>query len=99
MEKITINSQEQKPFLTLKLDSMQTFELINALRCNNIRYHMAVKNRLAEIQKHKDNKDYVAMQEFTINRLRSSIDTAQNILKQIYTEYPWLAPEAEQNEE
>ena len=37
------NGQTPKAFLTLKLDSMQTFELINALRCNNIRYHMAVK--------------------------------------------------------
>lgn len=93
------NGQTPKAFLTLKLDSMQTFELINALRCNNIRYHMAVKNRLAEIQTHKDNKDYVAMQEFTINRLRSSVITTQSILKQIYAKYPWLAPEAEQNEE
>lgn len=92
------NGQMPKAFLTLKLDSMQTFELINALRCNSIRY-MAVKNRLAEIQTHKDNKDYVAMQEFTINRLRSSVITAQSILKQIYAKYPWLAPEAEQNEE
>lgn len=93
------NGQMPKAFLTLKLDSMQTFELINALRCNSIRYHMAVKNRLAEIQTHKDNKDYVAMQEFTINRLRSSVITAQSILKQIYAKYPWLAPEAEPNEE
>lgn len=93
------NGQTPKAFLTLKLDSMQTFELINALRCNNIRYHMSVKNRLAEIQTHKDNKDYVAMQEFTINRLRSSVITAQSILEQIYAKYPWLAPEAEQNEE
>lgn len=30
------NGQTPKAFLTLKLDSMQTFELINALRCNNI---------------------------------------------------------------
>lgn len=93
------NGQTPKAFLTLKLDSMQTFELINALRCNNVRYHIAMQNRLAEIQKNKDNKDYVAMQEFTINRLHSSIDTAQSILKQIYAKYPWLAPEAEQNEE
>ena len=93
------NGQTPKPFLTLKLDSMQTFELINALRCNNVRYHIAMQNRLAEIQKNKDNKDYVAMQEFTINRLRSSIDAAQSILKQIYAKYPWLAPEAEQNED
>lgn len=93
------NGQTPKAFLTLKLDSMQTFELINALRCNNVRYHIAMQNRLAEIQKNKDNKDYVAMQEFTINRLRSSINTAQNILEQIYAKYPWLAPEAEQNEE
>lgn len=42
-----INGQTPKAFLTLKLDSMQTFELINALRCNSIRYHMSVKNRLA----------------------------------------------------
>lgn len=41
------NGQTPKAFLTLKLDSMQTFELI----------------------------------------------------KQIYAKYPWLAPEAEQNEE
>ena len=93
------NGQTPKAFLTLKLDSMQTFELINALRCNNVRCLIAMQNRLAEIQKNKDNKDYVAMQEFTINRLHSSIDTAQNILKQIYAKYPWLAPEAEQNEE
>lgn len=93
------NGQTPKAFLTLKLDSMQTFELINALRCNNVRYHIAMQNRLAEIQKNKDNKDYVAMQEFTINRLRSSVITAQSILKQIYAKYPWLAPEAEQNEE
>ena len=93
------NGQMPKAFLTLKLDSMQTFELINALRCNNIRHHIAMQNRLAEIQKNKDNKDYVAMQEFTVNRLHSSIDTAQSILDQIYAKYPWLAPEAEQNEE
>lgn len=93
------NGQTPKAFLTLKLDSMQTFELINALRCNNVRYHIAMQNRLAEIQKNKDNKDYVAMQEFTINRLRSSVITAQSILEQIYAKYPWLAPEAEQNEE
>lgn len=93
------NGQMPKAFLALKLDSMQTFELINALRCNSIRYHIAMQNRLAEIPKNKDNKDYVAMQEFTINRLHSSIDTAQSILKQIYAKYPWLAPEAEQNEE
>lgn len=93
------NGQTPKAFLTLKLDSMQTFELINALRCNNVRHHIAMQNRLAEIQKNKDNKDYVAMQEFTINRLRSSVITAQSILEQIYAKYPWLAPEAEQNEE
>ena len=93
------NGQMPKAFLTLKLDSMQTFELINALHCNNIRHHIAMQNRLAEIQKYKDNKDYVAMQEFTVNRLHSSIDTAQSILEQIYAKYPWLAPEAEQNEE
>lgn len=93
------NGQMPKAFLTLKLDSMQTFELINALRCNNVRHHIAMQNRLAEIQKNKDNKDYVAMQEFTIIRLRSSVITAQSILKQIYAKYPWLAPEAEQNEE
>lgn len=93
------NGQMPKAFLTLKLDSMQTFELINALRCNNVRHHIAMQNRLAEIQKNKDNKDYVAMQEFTINRLRSSVITAQSILEQIYAKYPWLAPEAEQNEE
>ena len=93
------NGQTPKAFLILKLDSMQTFELINALRCNNVRHHIAMQNRLAEIQKNKNNKDYVAMQEFTINRLRSSVITAQSILEQIYAKYPWLAPEAEQKEE
>ena len=75
------NGQTPKAFLILKLDSMQTFELINALRCNNVRHHIAMQNRLAEIQKNKNNKDYVAMQEFTINRLRSSVITAQSILE------------------
>lgn len=93
------NGQTPKAFLTLKLDSMQTFELINALRCNNIRYHIAMQSKSAEIQKNKHDKDYVRLQEFTANRLHSSIITTQSILKQIYAKYPWLAPEAEQNEE
>ncbi len=93
------NGQTPKAFLTLKLDSAQTFELINALRCNNIRYHIAMQNKSAEIQKNKHDKDYVSLQEFSVNRLQSSIITAQSILEQIYAKYPWLAPEAEQNEE